>query len=430
MKHEDRHDSDACSEYRELSRRGFLAKTGTVAAATMAAMAAPTLIPQPAMAGGEEEDAPRDVLIIVFLRGGSDSLNMVVPSGDPEYVKARPNLAVTGGNLSPLDTFFGLCKPLWALLPAYTAGHLLMVHATGSNDPTHSHFDAIKWMEYGIPTLHNPGIFTGYVARHLQTIQPLGGPIRAVSISSTLPKSLAGGPSTLPIKDLTQFDLPGRPSTRFDRRQLILEGYEGFPDPLGSSGLDTFTTIDMLKKINVGGYKPANNAVYPDTAFGRGLKSTAALIKADVGVEVIEVDRGGWDTHSNQGTLDGNMKVKLEEIAGSMAAFYQDMSTTHGNKYTMLVCTEFGRRVEENVSAGTDHGHASCWFFMGGNIKGGRVLATWPGLAKAQRYKGLDLEVTIDYRDLVSEIIQKRLGNPRLDVVFPSYTPVFHGITV
>jgi len=94
------------------------------------------------------------------------------------------------------------------------------------------------------------------------------------------------------------------------------------------------------------------------------------------------------------------------------------------------VCTEFGRRVEENVSAGTDHGHASCWFFMGGNIKGGRVLATWPGLAKAQRYKGLDLEVTIDYRDLVSEIIQKRLGNPRLDVVFPSYTPVFHGITV
>ncbi len=428
MKNEDSHADGTCSEYRELSRRGFLARSGTVAAAAVAAVTAPSWVPRVSLAA--DVDASRDILVNVFLRGGNDSLNMVVPSGDSDYLKARPTLGVKGADLKPLDTFFGLCKPLWPLMPAYTAGHLLMVHATGSTDPTRSHFEAVKRMEYGNPNQPGSNIFTGWIARHLQTIKGLGGPIRAVAISGTLPKALAGGPSTLPIKDLTQFDLPGRASTRFDRRQLISESYEGYSEPLGSSALNTFATIDLLRKLNIGGYKPSNNAVYPGTAFGRGLKSAAALIKADAGVEAIEVDRGGWDTHSNQGTLDGRMLALLQDLAGAVSAFYLDLSTSHIDKFTMIIQSEFGRRVEENGSAGTDHGHGSCMMFMGGHIKGGRVLTKWPGLSVQNRYKGLDLDVTIDFRDLYAEIVKTRLGNSQLDVVFPKYTPVFQGITV
>jgi len=419
---------EACAEYRELSRRGFISRGGVAAAAAVAATF-PAWLPRVALA--RDHDSARDVLIDVFLRGGCDTLNMVVPSGDPDYIKARPTLGVKSQDLKPLDTFFGLCKPMWPLMDAYTAGHLLAVHATGSPDPTRSHFDAQKFMEYGIPLQPGSHVFTGWIARHLMTSAPVGrGALRAVALADTLPKSLAGGPATLPIRDISRFDLPGRSSTASERRQLLRESYEGYAEPLSSAALNTFETIDLLEQIDIANYQPANNAQYPDTSFGRAMKSSAALIKADAGVEVIEVDRGGWDTHADQGTLQGRMQVNMDDLAGTMAAFYKDMLPTRIQNITMIVHSEFGRRVEENGSAGTDHGHGGCMLFLGGGIKGGRVLTKWPGLSVAKRYKGLDLDVTIDYRDLFAEIVQNRLSNSRLDVVFPNYKPTLHGITI
>ncbi len=414
-----------CTEYNELSRRNFLGD-GRKAAAAAAAMLATAWVPKVVLA--RDHDSARDTLVNVFLRGGADGLNLVVPHGDPDYLGARPTENVPVNQTEPLDTFFGLPRAMAPLNQFYAVNDLLIVHATGSTDPTRSHFDAQKYLEYGVPGFRDPSVVTGWLGRHLATTKGTG-PLRAVALSSTLPRALAGGPQTLPIRDLNRFDLDGRTSTLLDRRQIISNAYEADRSVIGVGGLNTFDTIDLLDRIDARSYQPTVN--YPTTSFARSLQSAAALIKADVGVEAIEVDLGGWDTHSTQGTVGGRFETNMATLAQGLAAFYGDLYATHRNKVTILVHSEFGRRVEENGSNGTDHGHGGCIFVMGGNVNGGRVLTQWPGLSLQTRWQGYDLDVTIDYRDLFAEIVDKRLGNgASLASVFPRHTPNYHNICV
>jgi uncharacterized protein (DUF1501 family) len=207
--------------------------------------------------------------------------------------------------------------------------------------------------------------------------------------------------------------------------------YSAVTDPIKSAALTSQATIDLLHTINFAGYSPAGGAVYPGNYFGQSLKSTAALIKADVGVEAVAVDILGWDTHGNQGPFNGNGDLfnLMTTLAGGLSAFHADMFSGNGRNVTVVVMSEFGRRLAENTSLGTDHGHANAMFIMGNNIAGGRVLRDWPGLAVGQLYQGIDLQVTIDYRDVLAEIVQKRLGNGDLSTVFPNYFPTFRGVT-
>ncbi len=188
----------------------------------------------------------------------------------------------------------------------------------------------------------------------------------------------------------------------------------------------------MLQQINFAGYVPAGGAVYPTTGFGTALKSSAALIKADKGVEAIAIDAGGWDTHSNQGPLSGGMATIMTGIANGLNAFHMDTGTTgHLNSITVVVMSEFGRNVRENGSFGTDHGHGNCMFVMGGNVNGGQVKTTWPGLATGQLYQNQDLKITIDHRDILSEMIDKRLTNgANLGNIFPGYAYTDRGLFV
>ena len=423
MTHIDR--SCGCEEYQSLSRRGFLG-LGPTAAATAATAAVAAAVPAwlPRIALAKSHSSSRDVLLNVFLRGGADALNIVVPSGDPDYYNVRPTIGVKTVDLQPLKntTLFGLVRGMWPLLPAYDAGHLAFVHACGTPDPTRSHFDAQKFMEYGTPNQPNANLFTGWIARHLDTSSPLG-PVRAIAMANTLPRSLAGGPGALPIRNVARFDLPGRAITETQRRRAIKDMYESNVPPMSNAALDTLDTIDLLKQVDVANYRPANNAQYPTSAFGTALKNTAALIKGDIGLEVIEVDRGGWDTHATQGTIQGRLQLLLDDLAQSLAAFYADLVTTHLSKVTVTVTSEFGRRVEENGSLGTDHGHAGMMMVMGGNVNGAQVYGKWPGLSIPQRWKGLDLNHTTDYREVLSEVISKRLGNSSLSTIFPNFTP-------
>jgi hypothetical protein len=206
--------------------------------------------------------------------------------------------------------------------------------------------------------------------------------------------------------------------------------YDITTDPLRTSALSTQTTIDWLNTINFGGYVPAGGAVYPATYFGTSLKSVAALIKAEVGVEAVAIDIPGWDTHNAQGVAPGgDLWGLLTTLADGLAAFHADMFAGNGTNLTVLVMTEFGRRLLENGSFGTDHGHGSCMLVMGKNIAGGRVLTQWPGLDESQLFQGRDLAVTIDFRDILAEIVLHRLRNPNLGIVFPSYSPTFRGVT-
>ncbi len=186
-----------------------------------------------------------------------------------------------------------------------------------------------------------------------------------------------------------------------------------------------------MSAINIGAYQPSGGAVYPASSFGQALRSTAALIRADVGVEAVQIDVSGWDTHNAQGPLTGGMSNTMRTLADAIAAFHADMAgASRLGRLTLVVMSEFGRKAQENGSFGTDHGHGNVMFVVGGSVAGGQVMSQWPGLSAQQLYQGQDLQVTIDYRDILSEIVTRRLGNTRLDLVFPGYTPNFRGAVV
>jgi uncharacterized protein (DUF1501 family) len=425
------HDCLGCPEYQSLSRRQFMALSG---GAAVAAAALPAWLPRVALAK-DYRSSQRDVMISIFLRGAADGLTLCVPYGDPGYYTNRVALAIPrpGSGLpnqaTDLDGFFGLPPAMTALVPAYQAGHVLFVHAAGSMDPSRSHFDAQRFMEVGKP--NDVTLTSGWLGRHLQSVTPMnpGAALRGVGISTGLQRTLVGGPLTLPIPDLDNFGLSGSTTTIPQRSQALHDMYALVADPLQSSALNTLSTIDLLNTINFAGYVPAGGAVYPANSTGIALKTTAALVKAQVGVEAIAIDIQGWDTHNNQGpTGNGAMAQLMTTLAGSLAAFHTDLFTGGNPTFSLVAMSEFGRRVAENGSGGSDHGHGNAMILMGNCIAGGRVLRQWPGLGPGQLFQGLDLNVTIDYRDILAEIVQQRLGNPNLGVVFPTYTPTFRGI--
>ncbi len=428
----DRHECHGCREFQEWSRRRFLGVSGS---AFGALLAGPAWLPRIVLAQNERSD--RDVLVVVFLRGGMDGLTSVVPYGDSNLYSPtlRPTLAIqppgSPNGAVDLDGFFGLAPAMAPLLPAFQSGQLAMVHASGSPDPTRSHFDAFSYMEFGIP-LQPLATFTGWLARHLQVMPPLGdGLLRAIAVTDLIPKMLAGAPATLPIPNPAEFDFPGRLASAAQRREVLDEAYTTASPPLPGAVQSTLATIDLLATIDFDNYQPAPGAAYPETQLGNAMRSIAALIKAEVGVEAATTELSGWDTHNQQGPLSGDMAVLMDDLSRSLAAFHVDMQNQM-NGLVVMAMSEFGRRADENGSDGTDHGHGNCMFVMGGYINGGQVLANWIDGALLHPdllYEGDSLQVTIDYRDIVAEIVQNRLGNANLAAVFPNFIPTFRGIT-
>ena len=374
-----------------------------------------------------------DVFIQVFLRGAMDGLTTVAPYGDVDLYNARPTLAIqppgqTNGAVD-LDGFFGLAPAAAPLMTPFQAGHLAFVHASGSTDPTRSHFDAFARMEFGTPNMPPGSLTNGWLARYLlQAAGPGQSVLRGVGAGDLLPFSFAGAPNVLPIPEFDNFAFPGNPATIDIRVDKLTEMYGGIAPPVGPAALNTFDSIDLMATVDFAGYVPANGAAYPNTELGIRMRNIAAAIKADIGIEVINVDIGGWDHHAQQGPLNGIMAQMLNDLSLSLEAFYLDMGT--GMDGVTLCCiSEFGRRVEENSSQGTDHGHGNAMILMGGHIAGGQVIANWPGLAPAQLDDG-DLAITIDYRDVLGEILSQRLGATDLTAIFPGHTFTTHGVTV
>jgi uncharacterized protein (DUF1501 family) len=361
---------------------------------------------------------------------------LCVPFGDPAYFAARPTIAIPHPDSGsqdrgiPLDNFFALPQALRDLVPAYGSGDLLFVHATGQLNNSRSHFDAQRYMEVGKPV--DPSLVTGWLGRHLASIPPLkpDAPLRAIGIAPGLQKTLVGGPRTLPIADPANFRPGGSATTQTARLALLRDNYMEASEPLKSAALDAVNTVNLLQSVGFASYVPANGAVYPNSAFGRALRSVAALIKADVGVEAAQVDIGNWDTHAAQDPLAGSMYLTMRDFGAALAAFYADVIAPAMTNCTLISLSEFGRNVRENGSFGTDHGRATAILAMGRGIAGGRVLTNgWPGLDRSVLENGQDLRVTLDYRDVLAEIVQNRLGNPNLGFVFPEWKPTFYGVT-
>lgn len=431
----DEHDDGCgCREYQELSRRDFLQSAAGVAGATAAFTAFPAWLPKVVLA--QQQASNRDIIVSVFQRGGVDGLTTCIPFGDQNYYAGRPTIAVPPpDSMSPnrsvaLDNFFAFPQGMLGLASAYTSGDLLVVHATGQLNKSRSHFDAQRYMEVGKPV--DPSLVSGWLGRHLMTVPPMraDAQLRGIGLASGLPKTLVGGPKTLPIGDPANFNIGGLASTRASRAAVLEANYATTMDPLRTAALDAVNTMDLLASLNVNGYVTQNGAVYPNTGFGRALRSVAVMIKADVGVEAAQVDIGGWDTHAAQDPIAGSMYQSMLDFSNSLGAFWADVIAT-GYRVTVVSVSEFGRNVRENGSAGTDHGRGTTMFAMGRAIAGGRVLAlNWPGLAMDQLEDRQDLRVTVDYRDILAEIVSRRLENDsNLSTVFPGWTPTFRGVT-
>ncbi len=428
------HRCRGCQEYDRLTRRGFLG----LGSGALAAAVVPAWLPRVVLAG--EENSDRDVIVSIFLRGGADGLTLCPPHGDPAYYQLRPNLAIAPPDSgSPnraidLDGFFGLPPSMAPLLDAYEDGVLALIHACGLPNVTRSHFYAQHAMEIGMD-FPPPSLFTGWLGRHLAATAPSvqDAVLRAVGIGAGLQQTLIGAPATLPVGDLATFGLGGVPETRDDRQQALTAMYAVASEPLASAGSRTVDTIELLDQIDFDSYQPAPDADYPGGELGNALRSTAALIKAEIGVEAVAVDVGGWDTHEFQGPINGQMAGNMGNLAATLAAFHKDLFSDGFDNVAVTAMSEFGRNAFENGSAGCDHGHGGLMLVLGGHVAGGRVVADWPGLGDGQLFENQDLAITIDYRDVLTELITKRLGNPDYLTVFgddPDYVPVDRGLII
>lgn len=426
------HESCGCDEYAAMSRRRFVLQA---AGASVFAAASPDWLPRVVLA---PTASSRDIVVYVFMRGGADALSLCVPWGDTNYYSGRPTIAIPRPDASgtakatALDnTMWGFAPAMLGLYPSYQAGQLLVIQGAGLTYNSRSHFDAQRFIEVGKAA--DPSISTGWLGRHLATVPPLStaATLRGLSISQGMPNALEGAPKTLPIPDPSNYLLGGSSTTRAARQAWLNTDYGLAEEPVRSAALDAASTLTLLASLNISGYTPSNGATYPTTSFGRALRATAAMIRGEVGVEAVQVDVGGWDTHQSENPLSGTMSLLMTDFSNALGAFWTDILQGNGGyNVTLVAMTEFGRNVRENGSAGTDHGRGSCMFVMGKQIAGGRVYTNnWQPLARDNLADGQDVKVTVDHRDVLAEIVSKRLANPNLDLIFPGYTPTFQGVT-
>jgi uncharacterized protein (DUF1501 family) len=398
-----------------LTRRVFLKSSGM---AMLSLGFAPSFLARAAEAAG----ARRKLLIAIFQRGAVDGLNMVVPYGEADYYRLRSTIAVprpgTGdGSAVDLDGFFGLHPRMASLKPLWNNRSLAIVHACGSPDSTRSHFDAQDYMETATPGVKSTK--DGWLNRYLQVAHTHDTPLSAVAVARQMPRSLQGSAPALAMASIGEFGVRGGMGTQ----ESFEEAYARASDQvLRGTASDAFDAIRVLSRRSAAAYRPENGASYPRTPYGQALQEVARLAKADVGLEIAFAESTQWDHHINEGGATGQIANRLADFADGLAALARDLGDRMADTI-ILTMSEFGRTVAENGNRGTDHGHGNAMMVIGGNVKGGQIHGTWPGLREEQRHEGRDLTITTDFRDVFGEVVMRHLS-AREDIaarVFPGY---------
>ncbi|MGL5817358.1 MAG: DUF1501 domain-containing protein [Phycicoccus sp.] len=356
-------------------------------------------------------------LIVVFLRGGMDGLSVLVPGGDQELAKARPGIAVPGGALIPWKDGWGLHPALKPLVDKLTLDKIAAVPAIATPDLSRSHFQAQDCLERGGSM--GSASQTGWLDRLLQASGP-GTTWRGLGVNYSMARSLVGPNNSLVLSNLKDFDISVGDDIKAPTRAALGSLYTGLDHPFALQtklALDASAqAVDLAKNETT-----PNERGYGTGNFGSHLATLATLIKADVGVRVATVDLGGWDMHTGLGTVDGgDMKNLLGDLASGLAAFFTELGDK-ADSTTVVLMSEFGRRIEQNNNAGTDHGHGGCAFALGGGVNGG-VHGKWAGLAPDVRDQG-DVPGTNDYRSFLGEVAMRRLGLTagQIAPVFPDF---------
>ena len=403
-----------------INRRTFLRRS-------FAASVGGTAIQRLSFASDGAAASGRDLLVTVFLRGGCDGLGVLAPVDDPQYIASRNGelrLADKGPHAG-LQVNQAYAGHDWRLHPAaaplhelYAQGEAAFIHACGLKNATRSHFDAQDMMERGISDQKNLGTATGWLTRLLDSL-PDAGLLPGLSAAGTLPVSFLGSSRAAAIASLQDFNYYGS-----ERQMKVLRTMHAHGGALAGNGERLLQVMeDITKRLSkkadggVADYVPAKGAVYPEHDFSNALKTIAQLAKMEVGLQIAAVDYGDWDTHTGQAY---RMDELVQNLAKPLSAFYHDVGSLK-QRVTIVVMSEFGRRVKANESGGTDHGHGNLMMVLGRGIKGGRCLGSWPGLLNDQLDEHTDLAITTDYRQVIAEVLQSRMRGADVSKVFPGY---------
>jgi uncharacterized protein (DUF1501 family) len=439
-----------------IHRRDFLrtccvaAVAGGVGSRARAYFAPPPIIPA---------TATGDTLVVVFLRGAMDGLSLLPPGASSpfraDYEANRSNTRVptsgTGAALALPNTTWALHPRATALQALYQQNHLAFVVAAGQvapNPVVRSHFEAQSNLEFGQGGGAGNGI--GWLTRHLVSGGlPASVPLPATSMGSITASSLLGSTDAITMASGSDF--------RLDQFHWSWQNNDASHGLVGAvtrmndlwtgttamelAGADTLASLALLRPIDFNlydandhpdGYRPSGGANYAlnyNGGFGTQLQNIAQLIKLDVGLRAVTIDLGNWDTHNGQGNPTqsydwfGN---QVESLSQGLAAFYTDLSSDAAGNYmqhvNVIVVSEFGRRVLENADSGTDHGYGNVMLAMGASVNGGQVIGNFLGLDGQHLYQGTDVNVTTDYRRIISEALIRRMANPNIYYVFPGYS--------
>jgi len=273
-------------------------------------------------------------------------------------------------------------------------------------------------------TPFDKGTSSGWLNRASGLLGHDATPFRAVSLTSSMPRSFYGDFPALTISNLNDFAIRNKSSR--NNVNMAAQSFEDLYDQaanqlLKSTSKETFNAVGMLSKIDVKSYKPQNAAVYPNSNLGNALKQLAQLIKADAGLEIGFAESTGWDTHYNQGTAKGSFAKSAADLSDSIAALWKDLGAAYQDDVVIMTMTEFGRTVKQNGTGGTDHGRASCSFIIGNHLQAGKVHGLIDSLSIDNLDEGRDLRVTTDFRSLFSEVASKHLKITNKQVLFPDW---------
>ena len=390
----------ACAEACAVSRRAFLAGGA-------AGLALWSLLPKAALAGTRD---PR--LLIVVLRGGLDGLAMVAPVGDPDYAQLRGNIALPAsgeGAGLPLDGFFALNAAMPALHALYRRNEALIVHAVHTPYRARSHFDGQDVLESGLAGVAK--IDDGWLNRALGGMPDSGkASPRGLAVGAVVPLTIRGAAPVMSWIPKVN-GLPLRDSTIARLMDLYAQ-----TDPVLAKA---FAEGMQIGRVADAAAHPASQPPAPGPApaprtnreFIDTAQAAARFLSAAEGPRIGVLSYNGWDTHANEGPIKGQLAARLGGLDGAVDALETGMGAAWRDTVVVVV-TEFGRTARVNGTAGTDHGMATVALMIGGAVKGGRILADWPGLRETALYEGRDLAPTRDLRAVLKGVLRDHLGVP------------------
>ena len=393
-----------------FTRRRFIQGAGMVGAAALGTQLVTTRVAYAAPVAGQDPTTLNTV-VTVFLRGGCDGLRVVVPGasalGGDYLAQVRPGLLPATSTVAPLSGGWAANAGLAPLTPFWGSGELAFVPAV-ITDPSRSHSTTQRFLESG----GTPNASTGWLDRLLTVLGP-GTTFRAVGSGSTPPNSLAGAEEKLAMNTLGDFKMPGWSGDLVATAMQSL--YRGLDLPLTGKVNEAVAALGAADTARAQA-TPANGAVYPgNNSVANSLRDLAAMLKAEVGLQVATVDVGGWDTHTDEARdLDNNLLA----LSQCLAAFMTDLGPTRRSRVTVVVMSEFGRRVAQNGSGGSDHGLGGLMWLLGGGLASSQVAGRWNPLSDAVLDQG-DVPGLNSPFDVLGELATARLGAGSLSTVFP-----------